>query len=113
MNRFFLILAISISLISSCQKDYGKRGNACLSTDKISVAPLEEITISSCGDEIPTNYVQTQLDWGDGTKTEGQTGTHSYSASGTYNIRLLLNGDYAADVTDVEESKVKIQITVN
>lgn len=113
MNRISLILAISISLITSCQKNYGSRGVACLSADKTTIATLEQITITSCGDEIPTSMVQTQLDWGDGTITDGQTGTHAYATSGTYNIRLLLNGDYAADVTEVDENKVKIQIIVN
>ena len=113
MKRISLIIAISFAVISSCTKDFGNRGDACISADKTSVASNEQITISNCGDELPSSRVETQLDWGDGTITNGQTGTHAYAAVGTYNIRLLLNGDYAADVAEVDESKVKIQIIVN
>lgn len=114
MKKIILIIAISIAVVSSCKKkDFGQRGNACISANKISVASNEQITISNCGDELPSSRVETQLDWGDGTITDGQTGTHTYDTTGTYNIRLFLNGAYAADVTEVEESKVNIQITVN
>jgi PKD repeat protein len=113
MKKITLIITVSFAMISSCKKDYGQRGDACISADKITVVTNEQINISNCGDELPSSRVATSLDWGDGIKTNGQTGTHAYTTSGTYNIRLLLNGDYAADVAEVDENKVKIQITVN
>lgn len=113
MKKITLFISIAFAVITSCNKDYGQRGDACISAVKTTAATNETITISNCGDELPSQYVSTSLDWGDGTKTNGQTGTHAYTAAGTYSIRLLLNGDYAADVAEVDEAKVKIQITVN
>lgn len=108
MKKTILIIAISLVVISSCQK----RGDACISADKTTAAMHELITISNCADELPSSRVTTSLDWGDGNTSNGQIGTHAYDTTGTYNIRLLLNGDYAADVADVDESKVKITITI-
>lgn len=113
MKKMSLIIAISFVIISSCKKDYGERSDSCISANKTTAAVSETIAISNCGDELPSQYVEAELEWGDGTITKGQTGTHTYNTTGTYNIRLLLNGDYAADVTEVDESKVKIQITIN
>lgn len=111
MKKTILILVISITVISSCEK-YGQRGDACISANKTTTAMHELITISNCADELPSSRVTTSLDWGDGNTTSGQTGTHAYDTTGTYTIRLMLNGDYAADVAEVDESKVKITITV-
>lgn len=112
MGKLNLILLAICVMLASCSKER-ERGTACLSANTTTAVTNELITIANCGDELPSQYVSTSLDWGDGTITSGQTGTHAYVTAGTYNIRLLLNGDYAPDVTDVDESKVKIQITVN
>ena len=112
MKKGTTILMLVLAVFTSCEK-YGQRGDACISADKTNAAKNGSITISNCGDLLPADRVKTELDWGDGTITNGQTGTHAYVTAGTYNIRLLLNGDYAADVAEVDEAKVKIQITVN
>ena len=99
--------------LSSCLKDRRPTRDACINVDKNTAAVAETITISNCGSELPAQYVSPTIDWGDGTETTGQTGTHSYSTSGSYTISLMLNGDLASNVLDdADESKVKHVITV-
>lgn len=112
MKKVVLVFMFAWLVFPSCQKDR-RRGDACISADKTTIAQNEEVAISNCGDALPSERVATSLDWGDGIETDGQTGTHIYDTTGTYTIRLMLNGDYAADVAEVDESKVKITITVN
>ena len=108
-----IILGMCLFSLSSCLKDRRPTRDACIGVDKTTSAISETITISNCGSELPAEYVSPTIDWGDGTETTGQTGTHSYSTAGTYAIRLMLNGDFAADVLEeTEESKVKHTITV-
>lgn len=112
MKKLILILLLTLTVLSSCKKDSLRNGDACISANKTITTLNEQITISNCGDALPPEHVVTSLDWGDGTETDGQTGTHTYNTAGTYTVRLLLNGEYAADVAEVDENKVKIQITV-
>lgn len=110
MKKLNLTALIICVTLASCTTE---RGTACISAETTTAFANEQINITNCGDELPSQYVSTSLDWGDGTITSGQTGTHAYVSTGKYSIRLLFNGDYAADVRDVDESKVKILITVN
>jgi hypothetical protein len=112
MKKIILLVAISFVVISSCKKEYGQRGDACISANKTTAAISETITISNCGDELPSQYVEAELNWGDGTITKGQTGSHSYSSTGTFTIKLLLNGDDATAVADVDPAKVKIDVII-
>lgn len=112
-SRKIIILAMCLFSLSSCLKDRRPTRDACISVDKTTTAISETIAISNCGSELPAQYVSPTIDWGDGTETTGQTGTHSYLTAGTYAIRLMLNGDFAANVLeDTDESKVKHTITV-
>lgn len=111
MKKINLVLLLMCVTLISCRKR--QRGTACITANTTSAITNDQIIISNCGDALPSQFVSASLDWGDGTTTSGQTGTHTYITSGTYNIRLMLNGDYAPEVIDVDESKVKIQITVN
>lgn len=110
MRKIFLISLIALFIVSSCTK--WERGEVCTSVDKTSIQINEKVTVSSCGDEPPAAYVETEIDWGDGTTTSGLSGSHEYSSTGTYYIKILLNGDFAADVTEVDENKVKHEIIV-
>ncbi|MDH4473131.1 MAG: PKD domain-containing protein [Fluviicola sp.] len=112
MKKSIFILIVVLSVSISCSKRGRKRGDACISPSQTTLTINSNLVISNCGDEIPSDYVETSLDWGDGTITDGQTGTHSYSTVGVYTVRLLLNGDWAADVQDIEPSKVELTITV-
>lgn len=110
-NRIILIALCIIPLLS-CKKNR-RSGDPCISVDKTLVETSETVTVSNCGSEFPSQYVSTTIDWGDGTETTGQTGTHSYTSSGTYTISLMLNGDFASNVLDdVDESKAKQTVTV-
>jgi len=111
MRKIILASLLLASINVGCSK-YGQRGTACISADKTTVVLNETVTISNCGDELPSDMVDVTIDWGDGTIDNGQVGSHAYSAAGTYEIRLMLNGDYAADVADVEEGNVKQTIIV-
>jgi hypothetical protein len=110
MKKIILICLTALFIVSSCTK--WERGEICTSVDKTNVQINEKITVSSCGDEPPSEYVETKIDWGDGTTTSGLSGSHEYSSSGCYYIKILLNGDFAADVAEVDESKVKHKIIV-
>lgn len=108
-----MFIAIVILITASCQERGRRTGNACISPDKASVELLESINVSNCGDELPTNYINLSLDWGDGTVTNGQVGSHSYSTTGSYTVKLMFNGEFSADVSDgVDASKVQHVITV-
>lgn len=104
MKKLILISLIALFGVSSCTK--WERGEICTSVDKTNIQVNEIITVSSCGNEPPAAYVETEVDWGDGTSTSGLSGSHEYSSSGTYYIKILLNGDFAADVTEVDKIKL-------
>ncbi|MEN8202772.1 MAG: PKD domain-containing protein [Bacteroidota bacterium] len=112
MKKSITIVLLFVALFTSCESRWGRRGDACISADKTTVATEETVTISNCGDEFPTAYVEAEIDWGDGTLTSGQSGNHSYSDDGTYTVMLIINGEEASELLDVEESKVIIDITV-
>ena len=112
MKKPFFILIVVLATSISCSKFGRKSGDVCMSASQTTLTINSNLVISNCGDEIPSEYVETSIDWGDGTITDVQTGTHSYSTAGIYTVRLLLNGDWAADVQDVEPSKVESIITV-
>lgn len=109
-----LVVALLVIIgATSCVKQSRRNGNACISLDKSLVNTLEVVTVSNCGDELPTNFIDLSIDWGDGNVTAGQVGTHSYSTSGTYTIKLMFNGEFSAEVSgNVDESKVQHTITV-
>lgn len=110
-NRIILIALCIIPLLS-CKKNR-RNADPCIGVDKTLVETLETVTVTNCGSEFPSQYVSPTIDWGDVTETTGQTGTHSYSTSGSYTISLMLNGDFAGNVLeDTDESKVKHTITV-
>ncbi|MEN8122319.1 MAG: hypothetical protein ABFS35_18380 [Bacteroidota bacterium] len=114
MKKSIIIISFLFAVVfTSCRNNnWGQRGNICTSIDKTSVQTGETVSVSSCGDEPPSEYVETELDWGDGTITSGLSGSHNYSSADTFYIKVLMNGDYAADVIDVDESKVKHEVIV-
>jgi hypothetical protein len=109
-------LLIGLSLVASlgvasvgCKK---RNMNVCISTDKASAQVDETITVSNCGDELPS-MASPSIDWGDGSvRTDGITGTHSYSDEGTYTIKLYVNDEPASDKVD-DASKVEVSVTIN
>lgn len=111
MKKISILVLLFITLFS-CSKRWDRVGDICISADKESVAVDELVNISNCGDELPTNYVEAELDWGDGNISSGQTGSHAYDTTGIYTIKLILNGDEATEVVDIEETKVIIEINV-
>lgn len=108
MKKILLISTIAI-VLASCSKE--RKGEVCTSVNKSSIQINEKVTVSSCGDT-PPPYVEAELDWGDGTVTSGFSGSHEYTTTGTFYIKVLMNGDYAADILDIDEAKVKHKIIV-
>lgn len=112
MKKIVLIILISIS-VSGCKKERGRgNSNPCISADKTTMSVNQTISISNCGSELPTQYVAAEINWGDGSKSSGQTGSHTYNATGTYSIKLMMNGEWAANAVDADPSKVKIDVIV-
>ena len=113
MRKIIFTSIVILFTLFSCERERERRtGNACISLDKTSTSISELVTVSNCGDDLPTQYITLTIDWGDGTVTPGQTGTHSYKAAGTYQVRLFFNGTFSADIADVDASKVSHAITV-
>lgn len=110
MKKTAIISLLCLTLLY-CER-WGGRGEPCISADKTEVTTGETVTISNCGDELPSAYVDTEIDWGDGTITSGQTGSHSYESNGVYVVKLILNGSEATELVDVDESDVVLEITV-
>ena len=112
MRTLTLILICTIALFSYKKSNRRATVDLCLSVSKTTVAINESISVSSCGDTPPSDYVDADIDWGDGTITSGISGAHSFSEVGEYTIRLLLNGDPADEVTDTSSDKVRFYVTV-
>lgn len=106
-----LIAALVLFSLAACRKDRRSR-DACILLSKASVNISESVTVNNCGDELPTQYIDLSIDWGDGTTSNGQIGSHEYTMAGTYQVRLMINGEFAADVIDADESDVSKSITV-
>jgi PKD repeat protein len=105
-------LFISFVLLTiACTKNR-RTGEACIEADALTVSVGQDVNVSNCGSEFPSNYVSAEIDWGDGTMSDGQTGSHAYSDAGTYVIRLFLNGESAEEAVEAESEKVNISITV-
>lgn len=105
----FLCLIIFLTANVGCQR---QRGNVCIKTDADTVAVNTTVKISSCGDEVRTDRITVELDWGDGSVSSGQTGSHSYSSVGTYTVRVLINGDPATEVVDAAPEDVEVEVVV-
>lgn len=103
-----------LTIFLACTKDRRGRGDACIQVNSTNIDTGDTVYITNCGTELPANRVETSIDWGDGEHSMGQTGSHTYSTSGDFTIRLLLNGDYAAEVAEIEdETKVKLIVHVD
>jgi hypothetical protein len=103
-----------LTILPSCTKDRRGSGDACIQVNSTNIDAGDTVQITNCGDELPADRVETSIDWGDGETSMGQTGSHTYSTSGDFTIRLLLNGDYAAEVAEIEdETKVKLIVHVD
>ena len=109
MKKISFIIILGLVLISCSKRG---SGDICISADLTTVSVAQDVTVVNCGDLPPESYVESTIDWGDGTITSGLSGSHSYQNTGIYDIQALMNGDWAGDVTDAEDSKVKITITV-
>lgn len=102
-----VVLSIALGAILSCRKPGDIDG--CISVDKDSANVNEVITVSNCGESLPSRVTIT-LNWGDGSKeTSGQTGSHSYSQSGTYTIKVMANGD---PISERVGNKDKLEKTI-
>lgn len=94
---------------TSCSR---QRGDACIEISADTVAVNTIVNVTNCGSEIPTNRVSVSLDWGDGTTSSGQTGSHIYSNTGGYSIRLMMNDEPASEISDANPKKTEITIVV-
>jgi plastocyanin len=94
------------------QKKTARGNNACIEPDKYTAAVNDVITVTNCGEALPSQVTMT-LDWGDGSKaTSGATGTHKYSKAGTFTIKLMANGSPASEKIGSSE-KIERAITIN
>lgn len=114
MRSLTQALLTSLSFLSFVAATTGcrERGEVCIETDSDTVEVNTVVTVSSCGDEVTTDRITVELDWGDGTVSPGQTGSHTYVAVGAYVIRVLVNGEVATEEADADPADVEINITV-
>lgn len=105
----FLCLIIYLTANLGCQP---QRGNVCIQANADTVAVNASVKINSCGDEVRTDRITVELDWGDGTISSGQTGSHAYNSAGTYIIRVLVNGEAATEIVDADPEDVEVKIVV-
>jgi hypothetical protein len=103
-------IILALALLVSCKKQQDI--NACMSLDKATATVNELVTASNCGDELPS-MVTITIDWGDGTTaTSGQTGTHKYTLTGTFTIKLMANGSPLSEKIGTTDG-VEKTITIN
>jgi len=101
-------MCLSVFMLFACGKG---NMNVCIEPNKTVARVGDLIKVTNCGDDLPGG-VDVELDWGDGSsRAEGATGEHTYVTSGTYTIKLYVNGDPASE--RIEKDKVEKKITIN
>lgn len=102
------ILLTAVLTGTACQRG----ADACIELDETNVTTSDTVTASSCGGALSEQYAEPEIDWGDGTVTAGQEGSHSYDEAGSYYVRLLINGEWAADEAGAVPEDVEHEVTV-
>ncbi len=106
-----LSITLALLIISSCKKKQ-QNINVCIEPNTYNDTVNSSISVSNCGDVLPSQ-VSVALNWGDGSKeTSGTTGTHKYTKAGIYIIKLMANGNPASEKIGSAE-KIERTIKIN